>query len=102
LPEVRHSILGPQQLPESGDNGGSRLADRRQRLMVFPAPAQRLEEIDEVVGRRLLRDDVLPFGLQESRFIKGLSHGGTLKLLSVFCSFPHYGVPPIREEYGRH
>src|SRR5882672_8145740 len=59
LPEVRHSILGLQQLAESGDDGGLRLANRRQRLMVFPAAAQRLEEIDEVVGRRRLRDGVL-------------------------------------------
>jgi hypothetical protein len=37
-------------------------------------------------------------GLQESRIIKGLPRGGTLKLLSVLFSFPHYGVPPMREE----
>ncbi len=45
---------------------------------------------------RLKQMMVPPVGLQESRFIKGLPHGGTLKLLSVFFSFPHYGVPPIR------
>jgi hypothetical protein len=38
-------------------------------------------------------------GLQESRFIKGLARGGTLKPLPVFFSFPYYGVPPIREEF---
>jgi len=35
-------------------------------------------------------------GLQESRIIKGLARGGTLKLLPVFFSFPHHGVPPKR------
>ena len=35
-------------------------------------------------------------GLQESRFIKGLAGGGTLKLLPAFFSFPHHGVPPKR------
>jgi len=52
-------IRGPQQLPESGDDGGLRLTNRRQRLMLFPASAQRLEEVNEMVGRRLLRHDVL-------------------------------------------
>jgi hypothetical protein len=35
-------------------------------------------------------------GLQESRIIKGLARGGTLKLLPAFFSFPHHGVPPKR------
>src|SRR5216684_9343010 len=39
---------------------------------------------------------VPPVGLQESRTIKGLARGGTLKLLPAFFSFPHHGVPPKR------
>jgi hypothetical protein len=35
-------------------------------------------------------------GLQESRIIKGLARGGTLKVLPAFFSFPHHGVPPKR------
>jgi hypothetical protein len=35
-------------------------------------------------------------GLQESGIIKGLTRGGTLKLLPAFFTFPHDGVPPKR------
>jgi hypothetical protein len=87
---VDYAAAWRDPLPRVDRSSDDRWKNRPERL-VKTAPATGVK-----CKPACIREMVPRGGLQESRIIKGLARGGTLKLLPAFFSFPHHGVPPKR------